>query len=114
MVEEGVVSLHYADSYYERCTRDELTEHGVPSSAIDEAFIAQDWKKLRTTRWLILRETDWTQVNDCPLDEDMKEKWREYRAKLRRLPQDNDTPERISWPEPPEESEIITSILNQY
>ena len=37
-----------------------------------------------------MAQTDWTQTDDCPLDFDMKEKYRAYRRFLRDFPQTYD------------------------
>ena len=56
---------------------------------------------LRTKRNDILRECDWTQFNDSPLDVDTKESWAMYRKALRDLPKTAMDPTDISWPAPP-------------
>ena len=56
---------------------------------------------LRTKRNDILRECDWTQFNDSPLDVDTKESWAMYRKALRDLPSTVADPTDISWPAPP-------------
>lgn len=38
---------------------------------------------LRMQRNTLLMESDWTQHNDSPLSEEMKQLWREYRQSLR-------------------------------
>ena len=44
----------------------------------------------RSHRYELLAQTDWTQTDDCPLDLDMKEKYRAYRWFLRDFPQTRD------------------------
>ena len=46
--------------------------------------------QLRSKRNSFLRESDWTQFNDSPLDATQKEKWAEYRQALRDLPSNSD------------------------
>jgi len=41
---------------------------------------------LRNKRNKLLNESDWTQVNDCPLSDSKKQEWATYRQELRDLP----------------------------
>ena len=41
---------------------------------------------LRNKRNELLKESDWTQVNDCPLSDLKKQEWSTYRQELRDLP----------------------------
>jgi len=41
---------------------------------------------LRNKRNELLKESDWTQVNDCPLTDSKKQEWATYRQELRDLP----------------------------
>ncbi len=56
---------------------------------------------LRSKRNEMLSNTDWTQVNDAPLSEEEKEKWKVYRQALRDLPANTDV-ESPTWPSPPD------------
>ena len=44
------------------------------------------WKELRDRRNQILKDTDYTQLPDSPLNQDMKKLYRGYREYLRKLP----------------------------
>ena len=44
---------------------------------------------LRNKRNQLLKESDWTQVNDCPLSDSKKQEWATYRQSLRDLPSNN-------------------------
>ena len=44
---------------------------------------------LRNKRNELLKESDWTQVNDCPLSYSKKQEWATYRQSLRDLPSNN-------------------------
>lgn len=48
-----------------------------------------------------LGESDWTQINDNGLSDELKEAWRVYRQALRDLPATYDL-ENPLWPEPPQ------------
>ena len=50
----------------------------------------------------LLRDTDWTQTLDAPLDAESREAVRTYRQALRDLPNQEGFPEDILWPELPE------------
>lgn len=41
---------------------------------------------LRNKRNELLKESDWTQMNDCPLSDSKKQEWLTYRQELRDLP----------------------------
>lgn len=48
--------------------------------------------ELRKIRTALLRDSDWTQVNDSPLTDQEKQAWATYRQALRDLPA-NSSPE---------------------
>ena len=50
----------------------------------------------------LLRDTDWTQTLDAPIDTASREAVRLYRQALRDLPEQEGFPENILWPELPE------------
>lgn len=56
------------------------------------------WATLRETRDNLLRDTDWTQIADAPVDQAA---WAEYRQALRDLPQTTLDPSAPVWPTPP-------------
>ena len=60
----------------------------------DEIYLA----RLRYWRDQELKTTDWTQVEDAPVN---KSAWAEYRQALRDLPQQNTDPRKIELPERP-------------
>lgn len=41
---------------------------------------------IRIKRNQLLKESDWTQLNDCPLSDAKKQEWATYRQELRDLP----------------------------
>lgn len=57
-------------------------------------------ENLRTTRNILLTESDWTQVEDSPLSEEKKTEWKNYRQALRDLT-DLDDLTTIVWPSKP-------------
>ncbi len=59
---------------------------------------AEQAKSVRTTRGEKLKETDWTQVADAPVD---KAAWATYRQALRDVTAQDGFPWAIIWPEMP-------------
>jgi len=51
---------------------------------------------LRNKRNELLKESDWTQVNDCPLSDSKKQEWATYRQSLRDLPSTNQSVNNIA------------------
>jgi hypothetical protein len=61
---------------------------------LDQRVVTQ-WQVIRTQRNQMLKDTDWTQVLDSPVD---KTAWALYRQALRDITQQPD-PFNITWPE---------------
>jgi len=55
----------------------------------------------RAQRNGLLLACDWTQLPDVPLSAEVKADWVEYRQSLRDVPQQEDFPTTIIWPEKP-------------
>jgi len=60
---------------------------------LDQRVVTQ-WQVIRTQRNQMLKDTDWTQVLDSPVDKPM---WATYRQALRDIPTQAD-PFNIVWP----------------
>ena len=84
-------------------------EHGRDTMLIDGAvcpvsgdalvgYNDQLMDELRSTRNLLLKSSDWTQVADAPVD---KVAWATYRQQLRDLPEGTEDPQTPTWPTPP-------------
>lgn len=58
------------------------------------------WEDVRNRRNKLLLDSDWTQLDDCPLDKDIVKDWRTYRQALRDITKQDD-PRYIVWPVPP-------------
>tara|TARA_Y100000593_G_C4172178_1_gene267591 strand:- start:205 stop:738 length:534 start_codon:yes stop_codon:yes gene_type:complete len=65
--------------------------------ALTTCQTAEKWKNIRADRNRRLAETDYLALKDNTLSTAMKE----YRNKLRSVPQDNSDPDNITWPEKP-------------
>ena len=115
--ENGCVETRYEDKSAEMLMKhvpdvvlgkvpDELGDIGrgiYKYKVVEGAFVLKgdlsDWveknkraviNSYRSHRNELLAQTDWTQTEDCPLDLDMKEKYRTYRKFLRDFPQTYD------------------------
>lgn len=53
---------------------------------------------LRMERNARLQDSDWTQMPDSPLSDEEKQKWAEYRQKLRDLPESVGNLDELIWP----------------
>ena len=83
-----------------------LSEGEAPSQQeLDAAWPAvrdaRAWAQVRVERDRLLTDCDWTQVADAPLTATEKEAWADYRQALRDIPQTQDDPDSIVWPERP-------------
>lgn len=93
--EQGLdyIEGHYSDLEY-------LIVEGEPQKLPNKQVVGYDyWELFRVERNLKLSNTDWTQVEDAPVN---KALWAEYRQKLRDLPSVTVDPQNPEWPLPPE------------
>jgi hypothetical protein len=78
------------------------------------AFNSEEfWIAVRTERNRRLSASDWTQLGDNILEESVKASWRNYRAQLRNLPEDQAGTtllDQIDWPEPPDGSIVEVTV----
>jgi hypothetical protein len=83
----------------------ETTVDGVTTTAAEQeaaykaAKDAEQAKSVRTSRGEKLKDCDWTQVADAPVD---KAVWATYRQALRDVTQQSGFPWTITWPTQPE------------
>lgn len=59
------------------------------------------WKEVRTFRDSLLKECDWTQLQDSPITGSKLTEWQTYRQQLRDITT-NDNPFTLTWPTKPE------------
>jgi hypothetical protein len=59
--------------------------YGYPLDTSGKAATTQEelLKALREMRDVLLKESDWTQMSDCPLSEEIKNDWRIWRQEMR-------------------------------
>ena len=67
----------------------------------DKRVLADKWVDIRRYRNEDLASSDWTILDDSPLENAKKIEWQNYRQKLRDVPKDNDDPDDINWPTKP-------------
>ena len=70
-------------------------------TAKDARLLADKWANIRNFRNQDLASSDWTILDDSPLENAKKIEWQNYRQKLRDVPKDNDDPDNIDWPVKP-------------
>jgi len=85
---------------------DEGNADAVPSQAdLDAAWpqVESDrkWGAVRAERDRLLAASDWSQMPDNALDAPTIAAWAVYRQELRDIPQTQDDPDSIVWPEAP-------------
>jgi hypothetical protein len=66
---------------------------------IDATELEQAWFELKDMRTRMLKDSDWTQVPDAPVD---AAAWATYRQQLRDLPENTEDPANPAWPTKPE------------
>lgn len=82
-------------------TLDDFPEAPIPEMPAynpDERALEQEAEEVRTQRDALLKETDWTQVADAPVDQSA---WADYRQALRDVPQQEEFPQEVVWPTKP-------------
>ena len=60
------------------------------------------WNRVKMVRQSMLAQSDWTQAQDSPISESVKEQWRSFRQQLRDIPQNFSDPREVVFPIPPE------------
>jgi hypothetical protein len=58
------------------------------------------WHVVRSVRDNLLQETDWSQLPDSPLSENIKLKYKIYRQQLRDIPSTYTDPKSVVFPDP--------------
>ncbi|MBO5416924.1 MAG: phage tail assembly chaperone [Clostridia bacterium] len=59
-------------------------------------------RRIREKRQRLLEASDWTQSTDSPLDELRRKAWADYRTALRNIPEQEDFPYEVIFPQKPE------------
>ena len=96
-MEEGEGSLiSQEDVAYKRVVNGVLVD--IPAEERETLELSAALIDLRSTRRYLLKQSDWTQVPDAPVD---AAAWAVYRQQLRDLPANTTDPRNVEWPEPP-------------
>ena len=83
-------------------TPEEETARDAEEATWEEEKPARAMEGLRGNRNTLLADSDWTQVSDSPLTDEVKAEWTVYREELRDLPESVEDPADPTWPTPPE------------
>ncbi len=87
---------------YIELTQSELDELAARAEAAD-----LDMSMVRSQRDGLLRDSDWTRLDDAALGDHTAEEWATYRTALRNLPSTTDRVSLIVWPnDPPTQAAI--------
>lgn len=99
-----------AETYSNNLTRTAVKVNGtwieqwVETPATPEEIaerVSQKASEVRADRNQRLTESDWTQLQDSPLNADAKLAWQLYRETLRMIPQQAGFPWEVQWPPKP-------------
>lgn len=71
---------------------------------VDPEKMEKTWDDIRLRRDTLLANSDWTQMPDSPLSEEMRTKWQVYRQKLRDITTAYSDPNKVVWPLAPSEA----------
>jgi hypothetical protein len=74
--------------------------HGIPDADAASIVLTEKWRQIRAFRDKALASCDWTQGADVP--NNIKQPWAAYRAALRDLPTQFETPDDVVFPDKPE------------
>jgi len=99
-VQRFVARDMFADTTDDDGVKTTKAEHEAAYQATLDARTAEGH---RTTRNKLLVDSDWTQVNDSPLANDVKTQWAVYRSELRNITDLDEWPnlEDADWPVAP-------------
>lgn len=70
---------------------------------LEPAEIEKTWEDIRARRDRLLTESDWTQILDNGVSQEIKDKWKVYRQKLRDITETFSDPNQVVWPMAPAE-----------
>lgn len=78
-----------------------IVEDAAKRAVAEVQLVEQKWASLRDTRNRMLKDSDWTQLNDTTLTMEMRQAYSAYRQQLRDLPQTVTDINNVTWPTPP-------------
>lgn len=102
-IDEGAVDDKYVGSMFVINPYDVVeVKMWVPYTAEEKLEIEnQKAQQIRDERNQLLSSSDWTQLNDTPLDNTAKVAWTSYRQALRDVPSQPGFPQNVVWPVKP-------------
>ncbi|MEZ8470813.1 phage tail assembly chaperone [Vibrio splendidus] len=72
-----------------------------PNEIPAELLTQMQWFSIRKKRDQLICQTDFTQLVDSPLPQELIDEFKVYRATLRNIPQSYSNPEEVIWPQMP-------------
>ncbi len=103
VVVDGSANEKYDKSTFE-ITKDQVieTRHWRKYTNEERAEILErDSRNTRNHRNHLLRESDWTRLDDNGLTSEKKSEWAQYRQQLRDISDQEGFPFEVTWPTPP-------------
>lgn len=91
---DPLVLVLVSDNVNKGWQRESVTNEFIAPEPNDSAIA----ERIREERNSLLEDSDWTQNSDAPIN---KEAWAAYRQALRDIPQQENFPFRIIWPNKP-------------
>ena len=110
-VKTDVPDGYIVDGSYIEILEDEVVDYQTKRLKTEEEIAGEktgQWENIRGERNRKLEESDWTQISDSPLSDEMKVEWRVYRQALRDITNYED-PWSVLWPTKPSD-ESRTSV----
>ena len=77
----------------------------------EQEILDAKWQTIRTHRNFLLRQTDWTQLNNVIISNEEKLLWIEFRQNLRDIPQLFSSPDEVSMPAYPADNYILRQVF---
>lgn len=88
------------EGYWPFMARGWVLKRGGKPELPEPDYVGQEAERVRQERNALLKESDWTQGKDIP--DSISIPWAQYRDALRNLPEQEDFPYNIEWPQRPE------------
>ena len=97
---EATIGIHGEDYDYIEAPDDfQSVKYEFVIDGVAIPKVIDPYERLRETRDMLLKNSDWTQVRDVPVDQTA---WELYRQQLRDLPANTADPANPEWPTPPQ------------
>ena len=80
----------------------EDTRPWIPKAEVQTKALESKKRSIRRERDRKIGETDYLMAPDYPISDEDRSKVESYRQALRDVPQQDEFPDEVEWPEPPE------------